>query len=55
MSVPRQLHLIVTLMQYVTIPRDLTSASAKRDFTKMDKTAPVSIKYTCFLLSFPGN
>ena len=43
MSVPTQFGLIVTPMQCVTIPRDLTSASAKRDFTKMDKTALVTI------------
>ena len=44
-----QFHLIVTSMQCVTIPKDLTSALAKWDFTKMDKTAPVTIKYNCLL------
>lgn len=41
--------------QCVTIPKDLTSAPAKRDFTKMEKTALVTIKYNCLLLSFQGN
>ena len=45
MSVPTLFHLIVTSTQCVTIPRDLTSARAKRDFTKMDKTALVIITY----------
>ena len=49
MSVPTQIHLIVTSTQCVTIPTDLTSARAKRDFTKMDKTAPVTIKYNSSL------
>ena len=48
MSVPTQFHLIVTSTQCVTIPRDLTSARAKRDFIKMDKIALVIIKYIFF-------
>ena len=36
------LHLIVTSMQCVTTPRDPTSVLAMKDFTKMDKTAPVT-------------
>ena len=49
MSVPTQFHLIVTSTQCVTIPRDLTSARAKRDFIKMDKIALVIVKYIFFI------
>ena len=54
MSVPTQIHLNVTSTQCVTIPKDLTFAPAKRDFTKMDKTALVTLKNNCFLWSFQG-
>ena len=49
MSVPTQIHLIVTSTQCVTIPKDLTFARAVRGFTKMDKTALVTLKYNCCL------
>lgn len=49
MSVTSQIDLIVTSTQCVRIPKGLTSAPAKRDFTKMDKTALVTIKYNGFL------
>ena len=46
MSVPTECNLIVTSIQCVTIPRDLTSARAKKGFIEMDETALVTIKYT---------
>ena len=46
-----QIRLVVMSTQCATIPKDLTSAPAMRDFTKMDKTALVAIKYNCLLLS----
>ena len=54
MSVPTQSHPIVTSTQCVPIPRDLTPARAKKDFTKMDKIALVII-FFFFLYGFPGN